>query len=312
MTVASIDLGSNTVLLLIAEVTNSEIKTIKNFYRAPRVSKNLKKGNPFPEENIDRLYSVLDEYKKIIDEHNCKFVLAAATNAFRLATNGNQIAEKISERYGWNLSIISGEEEARLSFLGAAYPFENDNPKSLIDIGGGSTEIIYGNKKEIYFKKSYPIGVVYLTEKYLKHNPPLDSELYEMENEVKANFDELKNISGLGEYTIAIAGTPTTLACIKNNIKVYDEEIVDKTLFNMNDINDLYNRLKKMKSVDILKNFGQVVEGREDLITAGTGILKTFMELLEIKELHVNSRGLRYGLIWNYLINKQNREEFLP
>ncbi len=311
MTIASIDLGSNTVLLLIAEVTNSEVKTIKNFYRAPRISKNLKKGDFFPKENIDRLISVLDEYKKIIEGHNCKVVIAAATNAFRLAANGFAVAEEIKKKFGWELSIISGEEEAKLSFLGSAYPFENVNSKSLIDIGGGSTEIIYGNKKEISYKKSYPIGVVYLTEKYLKHNPPLDSELYDMESEVKAHFDELKNISGLGEYAITIAGTPTTLACIKNNIKVYDEEIVDKTLLNFNDINDLYNRFKRMKSMNILENFGQVVEGREDLITAGTGILKIFMEFAEIKELHVNSRGLRYGLIWDYLINKQNKLESL-
>lgn len=312
MTIASIDLGSNTVLLLIAKVTDSEIKTIKNFYRAPRISKNLKKGEPFPDENIERLYKTLDEYQKIIEEYNCKTVLAAATNAFRIASNGKHIAKEINERYGWKLNIISGEEEARLSFVGSAYPFEDGKSKSLIDIGGGSTEIISGNKTEILYRKSFPLGVVYLTEKYLKHNPPLDSELSAMEKETAEKFRELKSVSELGEYTIAIAGTPTTLACIKMNIKLYDENVVDNTLLNFNDISRLYDRLKNMTSKEILVNFGQVVEGREDLITAGAGILKVFMELTEIRELHVNSRGLRYGLILDYLIHKLNIRESQP
>ncbi|MGK9369020.1 Ppx/GppA phosphatase family protein [Melioribacter sp. Ez-97] len=312
MTIASIDLGSNTVLLLIAEVKNSEIITIKNYYRAPRISKNLNKGEPFPEENIARLYETLDEYQSIIEKYKCETVLAAATNAFRIASNGGQIASEINEKYGWKLNILTGEEEARLSFLGSAYPFEDERSKSLIDIGGGSTEIISGNKTEILYRKSFPVGVVYLTEKYLKHNPPLDSELSAMEKETADIFNELKSVQDLGEYTIAIAGTPTTLACIKKNIKIYDEKIVDNTILNFNDISQLYDCLKTMKSKEILENFGQVVEGREDLITSGAGILKVFMEVTGIRELRVNSRGLRYGLILDYLIKKRNKKEFLP
>ncbi len=307
MIVASIDIGSNTVLLLIARILNNNIvETIKNYYRAPRISKGLISGNKISDDKISVLIDVLSEYKNITEHYGCEKILIVATNAFRIASNSIEISNLIKEKFNWNLKIIDGDEEARLSFLGATYEYKI-NEKVVIDIGGGSTEIIYGTEEKIIYKKSFPVGVVSFTEKYFKNHLPDLNEIENIKKDLKKIFNELAHLIPSQIFTIAVAGTPTTLSCIKQNIRVYDEKLVDNSLITYEDINEIALKLSKMPAQQIRNEFGQVVEGREDVLFTGTLILLTLMEILKLSKITVSNKGLRYGVIIDY-INKEIKQ----
>jgi len=158
MTVASIDIGTNTVILLIAEaeLSNNSLRPLHNEYRMPRMGKGLEPDGEISEEKLNLLFPILTEYKTIIEKYSCEKILVTATNAFRLASNSKEISSEIKDKFNFDVNIISGEVEADYAFLGALSGTEISCSSLVIDIGGGSTELIYGNRSEIFYKKSYP------------------------------------------------------------------------------------------------------------------------------------------------------------
>jgi exopolyphosphatase/guanosine-5'-triphosphate,3'-diphosphate pyrophosphatase len=305
MIVASIDIGSNTVLLLIAEIKfdTKEINTLCNLYRAPRISKNLEIGNKISSNKISDLVEVLKEYKKICSDYKVEKLFAVATNAFRIAINSNEIIAKVKDEIGINIKVIDGEDEAQLSFLGTIHPAEKSIANTIIDIGGGSTEIIFGNNYNIIYKNSFQIGVVSLTEKILNEETITLNQIKQAEEFVCSVFNSQPIPIPPGIDTIAVAGTPTTLSCIKQNIKIYDEVHVDGSFLTLDEIYKMINKMYKLTPQKIKDSFGQVVEGREDVLLAGTIILKVLMEKLQINQIEVSSKGLRYGVIVEFLLN---------
>jgi exopolyphosphatase/guanosine-5'-triphosphate,3'-diphosphate pyrophosphatase len=302
MTIASIDLGSNTILLLIAdynEVSN-QIKTILNQYSAPRVSTGLKDGGLISIEKISELESVLKFYKDIAEKYSCKVIICKATNAFRIASNSMQIISQVLDKLKLNIEIISGDEEARLTFLGTTYPLKENESCTVIDIGGGSTEIICGTNHIFYFKKSFNIGVVGITEKYFINNPPIKTEIKAAEEFISTVTEEITTSISSGMKTFAVAGTPTTLACIKKNIKIFNENIVDNSILTIEDVINISNDLCLLNKKEVLLKYGQVVEGREDVLFAGCLILSRLMMRLKLNEIVVSTKGLRYGSVIDY------------
>jgi len=303
MIIASIDIGTNTVLLLIAVVNKArnEIKTLKNFYSIPRIGKGLLPDNEIPEENIQRLLDSLRQYKEIITEFQCKKIIITGTKALRSAENSDDIIKRVRKELNFNIQIISGEEEAELSFLGSTSEGHTGIKNLVIDIGGGSTEIIYGHCNKIEFKKSFDVGVVSLTEEFLKHDPPLQSEILKLESIIKEKLNELQKIKFQADVAIAIAGTPTTLVCMKMNLKEYDEDKIEGSYLSSEEIKGLIEKLSPLSTNQIKSNYSSVVEGREDLILTGAIILLGIMELLVIKKVKVSSKGNRYGAIMKYI-----------
>ncbi|MEJ2105558.1 MAG: hypothetical protein P8X47_13445 [Ignavibacteriaceae bacterium] len=261
MIVASIDIGTNTVLLLIAEVqTSGKIIPLFNEYRMPRIGKGTEQNGSITQEKINLLIDVLKEYDELIKKYKCEKVLVSGTN-------------------------IKDVEEPLV-----------------IDIGGGSTELIFGNKSEILSKKSLPIGSVSATEKFLKDSPPSQKEI----DSLKKKLNELlKQITYVKKPTnvIAIAGTATTLSCMNLGLKEFEEDKVEMSTITMEEINKIIEKLTGLTSSKILENYGPVLKGREDIILAGAIILSEIMNLFSIKNVIVSSRGIRYGAIVNYLNN---------
>ena len=304
MTIASIDIGSNTVLLLIAEYNTHEnnIRALANYYESPRISEGIKIGDKLSQDKIDSLISVLSLYKQHITRFNCDKILIAATNTFRIISNRDEVIYKIEKLFDWKIKAVSGDEEARLTFLGSIFPFQINSVSNVIDIGGGSTEFIHGNHFSIHFKKSFNIGVVSLTEKFFSNYQPKGKEIINAREYSKKMFSEL-----LGNYsgnidTIAVAGTPTTLSCIKQKIRVYDESKVENFLLQLNDIDLIINELVKLSKYQVLERFGEVVRGREDVLLAGCLILVSLMKQININQVRVSTKGLRYGVVVDYLI----------
>jgi len=303
MNVASIDIGTNTILLLIAEVNlnSGEIRVVKNLHSIPRIGKGLKEDNPIPDENVKRMFDVLMKYSKEIKKYKCEKVLITGTNALRIASNKVEIINEIKNNFGYELNIISGSEEAKYSYFGAVSGFNDDQKYLVIDIGGGSTEIIYGKGSEILFSKSYFVGVVSGTETFFFSDPPSEKQIKYFINHLQKTFSEVtKNIKDI-DTAIAIAGTPTTLACIKYKLKSYDEVVVEGSTLSVKELKNFIVELSQLSSQEILTKYSQIVKGREDVLLAGTIILKEIMNLLKTNEVKVSAKGIRYGAIINWL-----------
>ena len=302
MTVASIDIGTNTVILLIAEaeLSNNSLRPLHNEYRMPRMGKGLEPDGEISEEKLNLLFPILTEYKTIIEKYSCEKILVTATNAFRLASNSKEISSEIKDKFNFDVNIISGEVEADYAFLGALSGTEISCSSLVIDIGGGSTELIYGNRSEIFYKKSYPIGSVIATEKYLEYTPPLPKEIEHLELKLEEIFKEVTEKSK-PEKVIAIAGTPTTLACMIKGLKEFEEAEIDGSDLTAADLQNLISEIKKLQPEQIKKTFGNVLSGREDIILGGALILKKIMEIIDLDKVMVSSSGIRYGAIIKYL-----------
>ena len=299
MNVASIDIGSNTVLLLIAEVKNDELRTIKNFYKAPRISKGLVKGKVIKKNSIKQLITILQDYKKEIDKFDCRKIFIVGTNAFRIASNRKEILEEVKKHTGFQIKIIDGHEEAKLSYLGASLTLPGVKEKVVIDIGGGSTEVIYGKNKSILFRNSFQTGVVSLTEMFLSEFPYGYRNFISISEFLSQTFDELLKNIPKQLPTIVVAGTPTTLSGINQNLKKYNEEKIEGSILKLTEIQDILSKMKKLNGKQIREKFGEVVYGREDVILAGTLILVHLMKTLALDRIYVSNKGLRYGNIVN-------------
>lgn len=306
MIIASIDIGSNTVLLLIAEVNEIDytIKPLLNEYRMPRLSKGLSPGDNISNEKTELLLEILSEYKKIIDSHKAEKVILTATNAFRIAANAKEIVELVKLKFGYGIEVIPGSQEAEYAFLGALSAFENSVDKNLvIDIGGGSTELILGDENNIEFRKSFQTGSVSATEKFIKHYPVLTDEITKLSRFLDSLFEEIKG-NLFPQRSIAIAGTPTTISCMIQNLPQYNETLVEGSIIHKTRLIALIDKLKTLTPSEVKINFGEVMRGREDIILAGAVILLKIMELLNLSEVLVSSRGIRYGAIVHYLRNR--------
>ena len=298
MIIASIDIGTNTVLLLIARITNKgEIETVLNEFRIPRIGRGLLPGYPVSDENLNQLFEVLKDYESIILKNNCNKVIVTATHALRIASNSDEIIKRISEKFNWKVDLISGEEEAIYAFAGAV---NNKNPHTeylVIDIGGGSTEIIIGRNTGISYRKSFKIGVVSGTENFLFKNPPPNTDIAKFNEYLNEIFKDLTGLSSAPDTAIALAGTPTTLSCMKQNLEEYNEQSVEGSKLAASEIELLIGEISKITVQELKRKYKSVMNGREDIILAGAIILFNIMKLLNLSEVIVSTKGIRYGAI---------------
>ena len=303
MNIASIDIGTNTILLLIAKIDKQHktLSPLLNLHRMPRIGKGLIAGREISEQKVVELVNVLSDYQNEIEKYNCEEVLLTATNAFRIASNSEKLTEMIKRKFGFEVRIVPGDEEAKLSFLGAISTINLTGDKVVIDIGGGSTEIIAGNETDIFFKKSFPVGAVSLTEKFLHSNPPADQEKDLLLSYLEEIFEELPQVVPPGLQAIAVAGTPTTLSCINQGLKDFIDEKVEGSTLGTGDLEKLIEAFSKLKSLKILRSYGNVVKGREDVILAGTILLNFILKKLTLDAVLVSGRGIRYGAVIDYM-----------
>jgi exopolyphosphatase/guanosine-5'-triphosphate,3'-diphosphate pyrophosphatase len=300
MKIASIDIGTNTVILLIAEIRKNKIYTLLNEYRIPRIGKGLEINKCISNEKISELFQILNEFNDIIKSYKCEVILATGTNAFRISSNATQIVMSVKDKIGIQIDIVSGVKEAEYSFMGAVSDYYGDEKDNVvIDIGGGSTEIIAGKNNKITYLNSFQTGVVTGTERFFKHDPPLPEEIKDFESFLSSIFTGL-DISR-AQRTIAIAGTPTTLVCIQKGLPEYNEDEVEGSILKRIDIAELKERLSYLSSKQIREKYLQVVSGREDVLLTGTIILYKIMEMMNLSEVIVSTKGIRYGVISEFI-----------
>lgn len=294
MKVAAIDLGSNTFLCLIADVVAQRFEKIySDTSRIVRLGEGVGKTGRLSEEALARADLALLEFSRLIEKERPEKVYAVATAAARTASNKQELIN-LCGKYNIPIQIIEGSYEARLSYQGALSGVTLPGHYFVIDIGGASTEVIYGTQQTQLFGKSIPIGVVKLTEAYL-HGGSLPANIKKMDEDLAKLLEEnLESLSGRHiDAVYAVAGTPTTLAAIE--LGGYSPERVDNFVFSRERIKDWTSTFTALSPRQISEDYG-IDPKRADVMLAGTIILARVLQVLQQESLLVSIRGLRYGV----------------
>lgn len=292
MKIAGIDIGTNTILMSIADYSRGFLKIIRDEQSIARLGQDLDKTGLICEEAIDRAVKILENYNKICKQTQVDLIRAAGTSALRDAKNSKEVIKILSDTLEHPIEIISGSEEAYLSFLGT---IEGEYESIVVDIGGGSTEIIYGKQDKIYNHISLQLGAVRLTENFLLPHPPPKENILLAQNHI-INLLNSFNFEIKSGKLYAVAGTPTTLAAISLSLKDFERDKVHLYELTFDKVNELLEILLKTEIEDIVQKFG-VNPLRADVISAGALILKLIMEKLNKTIAIVSVNGLRIGLI---------------
>jgi len=295
--VAAIDVGTNTVLLLIARMdTDGTLNPVKEVYRAPRLGAGVDARNILHPDAVARVIAVLNEYRAIAISHGADRIIVGATSAVRDAANRDDFINVVRHRTGLNLEVLSGEEEALWSYHGAISDLPSADHLLVVDIGGGSTEMIWGNAKTITQRASCNIGAVRLTERCFRHDPPSEAEVDLAGGAIDAALGTIAPTAIPAGQLLAVAGTPTTLATLALGLKEFSQKAVAGYVMERATIEKLWSQLHRLPAAEIRK-FSDVLEGRADVITAGTLILLKVMDRFGFDAVRVSDRGLRYGLV---------------
>jgi len=298
-TVAIVDIGSNSIRLLIAEKTDdNEITELDRQAHVTRLGQGVDTSNRLADEAIERTYTVLADYAQRIDAHDCDTRIAVLTSAVRDSDNGQEFAQTIERRYGLTPHVLKGDEEARLTYLGATSERDPDDttPTLVLDIGGGSTELIVGAGPEVRFRVSTQAGVVRQTERHLPDDPPTEAEMDALAQDVRGILadsvpEELRTAVKRG---IAVAGTATSLAAIAQQLDPYDPEKVHGYEVSTAECERILGELSEM-TLDQRREVPGLHPDRAPTIIAGVLIFEEVVQLFGLTEIEVSEHDILRG-----------------
>ena len=294
MRIATVDIGTNSTRLLIADVENGEVKPVLKVGKVTKLGKGVRKTKKLSEESIEKTLTVLREFKELIDKFGAEKIVAVTTEAARLAENSDEFLKKVKE-LGIELSVLSDREEAELVFWANVSAFKPQGRAMTVDLGGGSTEIVYGTAERIEYLESLKFGVVFLTEKFLKSDPPEKEELSSLEEFVRGELLKVKEHVSPPFEVYAVGGTITSVVAMEEEMEVYRPEVVHGYKVGRDVIEKWYRKLTKM-TVEERKKIKGLEENRADVIVPGLAFFKVFCEVFDKDYLTVSELGLLYGL----------------
>jgi len=299
-----IDIGTNSILYLTVEKKNrNRLYPVSQKLYNVRLGKGVEKNRYIENGVVDRCIEVLKELKKTAQNQKADKLIVVGTEVFRKAENKKTIINKIRNKTGLNVHVLSEKEEAEASYAGAVKGNNIKEKCCVVDVGGGSSEIICGHKSEAETFISIPAGAVGLTEECIQSDPPGTQEISNLENRIEI---ELQKHSFLrlpkSNRLIGVGGTITTAAAVYFNLKQYDSEKIQGKELSISDIDSV---LKRLCQVTLLKRkkILRFDPERADIIIAGMIIVKMIMKKGEYSSIVVSDFGLRYGLAVKELIS---------
>lgn len=308
---SAIDIGTNTILMLIADVdATGAIRVVRDEHAIARLGKGVDENRMISPETFERVLRQLSEYKRIHESEHSERLIACGTSALRDSANSKEFIDFIRVRLGFEIAILDGDEEAELTYLGGVSEFlaqGHEQQFAVLDIGGGSSELVTGRGTITQSKISLDIGSVRLTERFLKTSPPRSEQLAEARNYVASHIQRLAPLAE-GMRFIGVAGTLTTLAALDLQLQTYDRNRVSGHVLTLNVIEMIFDDLKG-KHLRELKAIPQIVPQRADIILAGILILIEIMKKIGAKRILVSDRGLRYGILLKHAQEQTGRRE---
>lgn len=300
MRVATVDIGTNSMRLLIADYEDNKIINRKKYVEVTRIGKGVDERGMISKDAINLNSEVLERFINLAKSKNCEKICVIGTSALRDSKNSEEFVKKAYEKTGINVEIISGEMEANLGFLGIKSILDEKKYTLTIDIGGGSTEFILGNNHgDLVFSKSENIGVVRLTERFLKDDIPTDIQIIEMNKYIEAVTSD--TIQVLKTYdigkVIGIGGTATSISAIIQQMEIYCSDKVHNSKIYYDEIVDIYKNLKSM-TIQEKKMIVGLQPKRADVIFTGVCIMKKIMSMLDIEYITVSEYDNLEGMIY--------------
>jgi exopolyphosphatase/guanosine-5'-triphosphate,3'-diphosphate pyrophosphatase len=294
--VATIDVGTNSTRLLIAELQkDGSVVPILKTGKVTRLGKGLLKTRRLSEESIEATLKALKEFKSLIEEHGVERVVVATTEAARQAENAREFLERV-RALGYEIEILSDREEAELVFRANLKAFSPEGKAMTVDLGGGSTEVVYGSREGIELLKSLKFGVVFLQERFIKSAPPTRGELAAMEEFVRGQLLPIKEKVGESDFEVfAVGGTITSVVAMEEKMEVYDPEKVHGYKVSYPTVVKWYRLLSSLPVSERVNVVG-LERRRSDVIIPGLAFFKVFCELFKKESLTVSELGLLYGL----------------
>lgn len=298
MKIGTIDIGTNSMRLLIADYNNGKIENRKKYINTTRIGQGVDKEGYIREEVLQRNINALEEFANICKVEECQAIYCMGTSALRDSKNGNVFVDRAKQKTNIDVEIISGNEESNLGFMGVLEGLDTDEQILVIDIGGGSTEFIVGDIEGIKFAKSENVGALRMTEKFLAKDPIDTNEFSNMSkfiySEIKDTIDYIK--SKQIKKIVGIGGTITSLSAMNQELEVYSMEKIHNSEVSIKNIKDILQNLKQMTLND-KKTLKGLQPKRADIITAGVEILNIIMENLEIEKIIVSEYDNLEGLM---------------
>jgi len=301
--VAVIDCGTNSIRLLIAETSGSTIKEVIRTMEIVRLGQGVDENKAFHPDAINRTLLAVKSFKEIIDRNNVDKIRFCATSATRDASNRNIFIDGVRDILNIQVEVIPGEEEAALSFTGATYQLDQGSgPFLVVDIGGGSTEFVFGDKKVIS-AKSVNIGCVRMSERHLTNQPPtmdqiastiVDIDIAITQAAVSVPINSAKSL-------IAVAGTATTVAAAALNLSKYDRDLIHLAKISADKVHKVAQMFQSMNKSEI-SALPYMHEGRVDVITAGSLVLSRVMAATGATEFVASETDILDGMAFS-LIN---------
>ena len=300
MKIGTIDIGTNSMRLLIADYKNNKIENRKKYINITRIGQGVDDKGYITEEALERNLNALKEFADKCIEEKCEKVYCMGTSALRDSKNGQDFVNRAKELTNIDVKIICGEEESNLGFMGVLEGAGGDKSNYILvlDIGGGSTEFIVGNEDGIKFCKSENVGALRMTEKFITTDPISDEEFNKMsdfiEKTISSTLDKIKgmHVSKL----VGIGGAITSLSAMNQQLEVYSMEKVHNSVVTKKDLEKILQNLKNMTLND-KKTIKGLQPKRADIITAGVKILHIVMEKLEIEKIMISEYDNLEGLI---------------
>ena len=295
----SIDIGSNTIRLLIMEADDAGgFKKVDSERVICRLGEGINSEKRLLPHRIDLTLDVLQQFRDQSRKYGDIPIRVVATSAVREASNREEFVHLAQERVGLNVEVISWEEEAQLTVEGVFWKLPSSGKTLIFDVGGGSTEFIFSQDKQVLASASTSLGVVRLTEQFISQHPVDTREYQKLKNHVREQLDRVHFRLGdpSPEKLIGTAGTVTTLAAMDRNLFPYDPEKIHGLVLSRDNIQHLFEDLKS-KSLEQRLEIPSLERGREDLIIADTTLVLETMEAFHCSHLTVSEYSLREGIL---------------
>ena len=300
MRVGVIDCGTNSIRLLIADIDGNNFREVTRQMQVVRLGQGVDETNQFHPNALERTFAAVDLYAAELARRGVEKIRFCATSATRDATNRNIFIEGVKERLGIEPEVISGDEEARLSFAGATREFNRaDGPFLVVDIGGGSTEFVLGTDS-VDSAISVNIGCVRMSERHFHNDPPTADEVSIARSDIQNAIDiasasvDIKSAKTL----VCVAGTATTVAAAALNLPEYDRHAIHLSRISADQVLEVSNNFLTMTR-DERAALGYMHPGRVDVITAGSLVLSKIVKATGAKEFVASENDILDGMAWS-------------
>ena len=292
--VAVIDIGTNSTRLLVADVAGGRVSPLDRRSTVTRLGRGVDLSGHLSTEAIEDVCAAIGDYVGILEELGAETIEAIATSAVRDADNGSAFIAELRERFALSARVLDGEEEARATYLGATSESLPTEPTLVVDIGGGSTELVVGTGDRVSFHDSLQAGVVRHTERCFSGDPPTAEEMEALATDVRSLIAMSVGAGVEVSQGIAVAGTPTSLAAVEMELEPYDPARVHGHVLALPSIQRMLSRLASVPLAERVEIPG-LHPDRAPTIVAGVVILIETMRAFELEQIAVSEHDILYG-----------------